>query len=105
MYLCFAIIRHFLAEILFFASSKTIIDNMSEKEREYLTFFFPHNRRGAILKNENPSVAIKLISAFLTDDSFDSEHIAKALKSFYFKINIRLRISSNLINGKECYLK
>lgn len=40
------------------------------------------NTMNVILKNENPSVAIKLIAAFLTDTSFDSEHIARALKSF-----------------------
>jgi hypothetical protein len=48
----------------FFASSKTIIDNMSEKEREYLTFFFPHNRRGAILKNENPWYLLPVLQLY-----------------------------------------
>jgi len=40
------------------------------------------NTMNVILKNENPSVAIKLIATFLMDTSFDSGHITRALKSF-----------------------
>ena len=68
----------------FFASSKTIVDNMSDKEREYLTFFFPHNRRGAILKNENPWYFLPVLQQYQDNTivSFNSKLIHSAIDTY-----------------------